>query len=128
MSPGFLGFMRRAIGAKARVMYGVEVGSISETSSHVTKLTFWYWGVDTMPLMDHGGRPPSGQALTLDDAKAAFRQAFLTWLDDLPAGVWERNRDYKDEQAQRAMTLALASWLIAGRAGSTATAPVKGRE
>ena len=79
-----------------RVKYdGVEVGSISETSSHVTKLTFWYWGVDTMPLMDHGGRPPSGQTLTLDDAKAAFRQAFPSWLDDLPPVVWERNRDYK---------------------------------
>ena len=47
-----------------------------------------------MPLMDHGGRPPSGQALTLDDANA-FRQAFFSWLDDLAPGVWERNRDYK---------------------------------
>ena len=79
-----------------RVKYdGVEVGSISETSNHVTKLTFWGWGVDTMPLMDHGGRPPSGQALTLDDAKAAFRHALFIWLDGLKPGVWERNRDYK---------------------------------
>lgn len=79
-----------------RVKYdGVEVGSISETSSHMTRLTFWQWGVDTMPLMHHGGRPPSGQALTLADAQAAFRQAFFSWLDDLESGVWERNRDYK---------------------------------
>ena len=79
-----------------RVRYdGVEIGSISETVNHVTKLTFWRWGVDTMPLMTHGGRPPSGQALTLDDAKAAFRHAFFIWLDDLAPGVWERNRDYK---------------------------------
>jgi hypothetical protein len=56
---------------------GVEIGSISETVNHVSKLTFWRWAVDTMPLMTHGGRPPSGQALTLDDAKTAFRQAFL---------------------------------------------------
>ena len=61
-----------------RVRYdGVEIGSISETVNHVTNLTFWRWAVDTMPLMTHGGRPPSGQALTLDDAKTAFRQAFL---------------------------------------------------
>jgi hypothetical protein len=74
---------------------GVEVGSISETSSHMTRLTFWTWGVDTMPLMHHGGRPPSGQALTLADAQAASREAFLNWLDDLEPGDWERNRDYK---------------------------------
>jgi hypothetical protein len=67
----------------------------SESSSRVTKVTFWGWGVDTMPLMDNGGRPPSGQALTLADAQAAFRQAFFSWLDDLESGVWERNRDYK---------------------------------
>ena len=79
-----------------RVRYdGVEIGSISETANDVSKLTFWHWGVDTMPLMDHGGRPPAGQALTLDDAKAALRQAFFSWLDDLAPGVWERNRDYK---------------------------------
>ena len=82
-----------------RVKYdGVDVGSISETSSHVTRLTFWGWGVDTMPLMDHGGWPPSGEALTLDDAKAAFRRAFLIWLDSLERGVWERNRDYKKRE------------------------------
>ena len=52
---------------------GVEAGSISETSSHMTRLTFWQWDVDTLPLMHHGGRPPSGRALTLDEAKAAFR-------------------------------------------------------
>ena len=91
-------FLRRANESPPayRVKYdGVEVGSISETSSHVTKLTFWQWGVDTMPLMDHGGRPPSGQALTLAAAQAAFRHAFFVWLDDLQPGDWERNRDYK---------------------------------
>ena len=36
-----------------RVSYdGVEIGSISETVSHVNQLTFWRWAVDTMPLMD----------------------------------------------------------------------------
>ena len=74
---------------------GIEVGSISETSHHVTKLTFWTWGIDTMPLMDHGGRPLSGQQLTLADAQAAFREAFFNWLDDLEPEVWESNRDYK---------------------------------
>ena len=50
-------FLRRANESPPayRVKYdGVEIGSISETSSHVTNLTFWQWGVDTMPLMDHG--------------------------------------------------------------------------
>ena len=42
----------------------IEVGSISEASNHVSKVTYWRWGVDVMPLMEHGGRPPSGQALT----------------------------------------------------------------
>ena len=74
---------------------GIEVGSISETSHHVTKLTFWSWGIDTMPLMDHGGRPLSGQQLTLADAQAAFREAFFNRLDDLEPEVWESNRDYK---------------------------------
>ena len=46
-----------------RVRYeGVEIGTISETVNNVTQITFWHWGVDTMPLMNHGGRPPSGQA------------------------------------------------------------------
>ena len=31
-----------------RVKYdGVEVGSVSETSNHVSRLTYWRWGVDT---------------------------------------------------------------------------------
>jgi hypothetical protein len=70
-----------------RVKYdGVEVGSISETSSHMTRLTFWQWGVDTMPLMHHGGRPPSGQALTLADAQAAFgRRSSTGWTNSNPA-------------------------------------------
>ena len=34
----------------------VEVGSISERVRHVEpRDTYWHWGVDTMPLMDHGG-------------------------------------------------------------------------
>jgi hypothetical protein len=62
---------------------GVEIGSISETINHVSHLTYWRWAVDTMPLMHHGGGPPSGQTLTLDDAKAAFKTAFFIWLDAL---------------------------------------------
>jgi hypothetical protein len=73
----------------------VEVGSISETSNHVTKLTFWDWGIDTMPLMDRDGQPHCGQALTLADAQAALRHEFFVWLDSLQPGVWGRNRDYK---------------------------------
>jgi hypothetical protein len=48
-----------------------------------------------MPLMHQGGRPLSGQALTLADAQAAFREAFLSWLDELESGLWERNCDHK---------------------------------
>ena len=93
-------FLRRANDSPPsyRVKYdGVEVGSISEASNHVSKLTYWRWSVDMMPLLDQGGRPPSGQALTRADAQAAFREAFLNWLDGLKPGEWERNRDYNKE-------------------------------
>jgi hypothetical protein len=87
-------FLRRASDSPPsyRVKYhGVEVGSISETSNHVSKVTYWRWGVDMMPLMEHGGRPPSGQALTRADAQAAFREAFLAvpmLSDPLPASLF----------------------------------------
>jgi len=51
--------------------------------------------VDTMPLLDHGRRALRGQALTLAAAMAAFREAFMSRLDGLEPGEWERNRDYK---------------------------------
>jgi hypothetical protein len=91
-------FLRRANDSPPsyRVKYdGVEVGSISETSNHVSKLTYWRWSVDMMPLLDQGGRPPSSQALTRPHAQAAFREAFFNWLDELEPGLWKRNCDHK---------------------------------
>jgi hypothetical protein len=88
-------FLRRANDSPPsyRVKYdGVEVGSISETSNHVSKLTYWRWSVDMMPLLDQGA--PAAQRSGAD-AQAAFREAFLNWLDGLKPGEWERNRDYK---------------------------------
>jgi hypothetical protein len=38
---------------------GVEVGSVSKQVQHTTGREHWSWGVDVMPLMDHGGHPPS---------------------------------------------------------------------
>ena len=54
----------------------------------------WHWGVDTMPLMDHGGRPPSGDADTFEAALQAFKAAFTKWHARLYPGDWQRNRDY----------------------------------
>jgi hypothetical protein len=33
-------------------------------------------GVDVMPLMDRGGRPPTGDAETFDAALVAFKAGF----------------------------------------------------
>lgn len=44
----------------------VEVGSTSERTSHTLRNTsHWHWGVGIMPLVDHGGHPPSGERVVL---------------------------------------------------------------
>jgi hypothetical protein len=36
----------------------VEIGSIAESARHTRgNKRYWHWGVDTMPLLSHGGRP-----------------------------------------------------------------------
>ena len=41
----------------------LEVRSVSERTRHTKQSeVYWCWGVDTMPLMDHGGHVPSGNA------------------------------------------------------------------
>ena len=61
----------------------VEIGSISERTSHVNPSdVYWRWGVGIMPLMDHGGRPPTGDAWSREAALAAFKAALKTWLND----------------------------------------------
>ena len=73
----------------------VEVGSVSERTSHTRYgKVYWRWGVDVMPLMDHGGRPPTGEAVSRDAALTAFREAFFRWLEN-HADDWPENRDYK---------------------------------
>ena len=72
----------------------VEVGSISERTRHTRQNEkHWHWGVDTMPLMDHGGRPPSGDTWSREAALQAFRAAFFPWVND-HADDWPRNRDH----------------------------------
>ena len=56
----------------------VEVGSISLLSA-AGKPNAWCWALDTMPLLDHAGRPPYGEAATFQTALDAFRKAFLEW-------------------------------------------------
>jgi hypothetical protein len=73
---------------------GVEVGSVSKRT-RVGKPDVWHWGVDTMPLMDHGGRPPSGDAETFETALAAFKDGFARWHAGVDPALWKRNRDYK---------------------------------
>jgi hypothetical protein len=74
---------------------GVEVGSISKKNHHVEHRDFWSWGIDTMPLMSHGGWPPSGEARSFDQAKKLFREAFEEWRGRLPPGQFEENLIYK---------------------------------
>jgi len=73
----------------------LEVGSVSERTSHTRYgEVYWRWGVDVMPLMDHGGHVPTGEAWSRETALAAFREAFFKWLND-HADDWPENRDYK---------------------------------
>lgn len=74
---------------------GAEVGSISLRHHHVDHRDYWSWGVDTMPLMDHDGTPPSGEAASLDEAKELFRAAFDSWREGLPDGLLSENLAYK---------------------------------
>ncbi|HEU4805516.1 MAG TPA: hypothetical protein VFS91_06885 [Nitrobacter sp.] len=79
-----------------RVKYdGVEIGSISNRHHHVEHRDFWSWGIDTMPMMSHGGRPPRGEARSFEQAKKLFREAFEKWKAGLPAGQLEENLIYK---------------------------------
>jgi hypothetical protein len=80
---------------------GVEDGSIAKRTQHVQLNDYWHWGVATMPLMDHGGHPPSGDAWSLEAAMNAFKEAFTKWHAELPPGLWERNRDYIKHAAER---------------------------
>jgi hypothetical protein len=72
---------------------GVEVGSVSKRTD-LNQQEHWHWAVDIMPLMDHGGRPPSGNANTFEAALAAFKDGFTRWHDAVPAGLWRKNRDH----------------------------------
>ena len=46
-----------------------------------------------MPLIDHGGRPPRGDAETFEDALATFKKAFLEWHAAIDPALWQSNRD-----------------------------------
>ena len=48
----------------------------------------WHWGIGILPLMDHGGSPPSGDAWSFESALQAFKTAFIEWqagIDRIPA-------------------------------------------
>ena len=79
----------------------MEIGSISKRNHHVEHRDFWAWELDTMPVMSHGGRPPSGEARSFDQAKKLFREAFEKWKDGLPPGQFEENLIYKRTAASR---------------------------
>jgi hypothetical protein len=79
---------------------GVEIDSVSKrTDMH--QRDHWHWGVDAMPLMDHGGQPPSGDAESFPAALVAFKAAFFVWHAGLASGLWEENRDYIAAGAKR---------------------------
>ena len=80
----------------------VEVGSIAERTRHTQRNErYWHWGVDIMPLMSHGGRPPSGNAKTFEAALEAFKAAFTAWHAGREPELWEKNRDYIAAGAER---------------------------
>jgi hypothetical protein len=77
---------------------GVEIGSISKRDQHVEHREFWSWAIDTMPMMSHGGRPPSGEAQSFEQAKTLFEEAFEKWRAGLPPGQFEENLIYKRQR------------------------------
>jgi hypothetical protein len=46
-----------------------------------------------MPLMDHGGRPPTGEAESLEAALQPFKTGFLEWHARIDPSTWQRNPD-----------------------------------
>lgn len=77
----------------------LEVGSIAERKSHIPPYPVnWHWGVDTFPLARGN---PSGAVGSFPEAQEAFRREFLRWVNDLPPGSWQRNRDYSKANARR---------------------------
>jgi hypothetical protein len=80
---------------------GIDVGSIARRYQHIEHSFCWHWGVDTMPLMDHGGRPPSSDADTFEEALIAFKAAFTTWHAGFEQDLWKKNRDYIEHCAER---------------------------
>jgi hypothetical protein len=90
------------VGLGYRVNFdGVEIGSISRRLQHVQHRFYWHWGVDTMPLMSHGGRPPSGDADTFEEALVAFKAAFTKWHAGIDPKLWTKNVDYIEYCANR---------------------------
>jgi len=74
---------RPSIASFSTTAPGGEVGSISERTQHSQQNQIvWHWGVDIMPLMDHGEHPPSGDAWSGDAALQAFKAAFFKWLNE----------------------------------------------
>lgn len=89
---------------------GVEIGSVSLQIRHSkSNQLFWSWGVDVMPIMDHGGRPPRGEIDVEDDgieagfheALEAFKAAFASWHAALDPALWEENLDHKRHGQER---------------------------
>jgi hypothetical protein len=74
---------------------GVEIGSIALRTNHLTNTDYWHWGVDVMPLMDHGGRPPTGDAESFESSLRDFKLAFTHWLAGVPADLWQENLEHK---------------------------------
>ena len=68
---------RPSIASFSTTAPGGEVGSISERTQHSQQNQIvWHWGVDIMPLMAHGARPPDGNEWSRDAAMQAFKAAF----------------------------------------------------
>ena len=74
---------------------GVDVGSVSKRVRYAPSREYWHWGLD-MPVMEHGGDPPSGEADSFEDALAALKAAFATsFATEPPDPMGEKNKRRK---------------------------------
>jgi hypothetical protein len=74
---------------------GIEIGSITLRTNHITNADYWHWCVDVMPLTDGGHRPPDGDAGSFEAASGDLKLAFEKWLASFPADLWQENLEHK---------------------------------
>jgi hypothetical protein len=84
---------------------GVEIGSISLQSHNVHPVRMYrHCGLDLLPLMSHGGKPPSGDIEPpggFEDTPRTFKEAFTHWRAGIPDDKWRENLEHKRAGQER---------------------------